>query len=186
VNGAHHAGKGEFQGKIQSADIAPVTVQEAVQHAQLMVRDGGGEMKVKLRPDGLGEISMRVQVENGKVSVHMVTESDEAKKLMERSLGDLKAGLAQNNLHVDAIKIDTATNLGKQLDQQYHEAQRQAAHQNLEQFRQDQQGWRRSFFELPTVRPYSSQGDAPRDVHAPNNAAASNKRGNSRRLDLVA
>lgn len=187
-----HAGalnKSEFQNQMAQASgqgPQPMTVPDLVQKAQIMVTKGGGEMKVTMNPEGLGEVAMRVSVEGGKVSVQMVTESDEAKKLIERSIGDLKSGLAQNHLQIDTIKVDTATNLGKQLDQQYQDAQRQAAHQNLEQFRQDQQGWRRSFFDSPNVRQYRNQNDAPRDAQAPTSSTSSAKRAASRRLDLVA
>ncbi len=140
-------------------------------------------MKVKLNQDGLGEVAMKVNVEHGKVSVQMITESDEAKLLIERELADLKNQLQANHLQVDTIKVDTASNLGKQLDQQYQEAHRQMAQQTLEQFRQDHQGWRRSFFEVPGVRQYKGQSEAPRDAAAPTGSA---RRAGSRRLDLVA
>lgn len=186
--GGHEAVKGDFQSALKAQAPGapqPMSAPELVQQAHLMVKDGGGEMKVTLHPDGLGEVAMRVSVTDGKVNVQMITESDEAKKLIERQIGDLKSGLAQNHLQVESIKVDTASNLGKQLEQQYHDAQRQQAHANLEQFRQDQQGWRRSFFETGAVNPYRSQGEAPRDVKAPSTSAASRKEG-SRRLDLVA
>jgi len=180
--------KGEFQSKLETLGLnspQAMTPQEAVQQAEIMVRDGGGEMKVTLTPDGLGEIAMKVNVHNGKVNVQMITESDEAKKMLEHSLGELKLGLTQSNLSVDSIKVDTATNLGKQMDQQYQDAQRQMAHHNLEQFRQDQQGWRRSFFDVASAKPYASQGDARRDINAPP-PSSSTKRAGARRLDLVA
>lgn len=184
ANGIQQA-KGEFQATLaQQATPQVMTAPELVQQAQLMVRDGGGEMKVTMHPEGMGEVAMRVSVDNGKVQVQMITESDEAKKLIERSLGELKSGLSQNNLHVESIKVDTATNLGKQLEQQYHEAQRHNAQQNMEQFRQDSQGWRRSFFDTPAVRNYPSQNQAPRDIQSSN--AANAKKAGQRRLDLVA
>jgi flagellar hook-length control protein FliK len=177
---------GEFRQELnQAAPMASagVGIRDVVSQAQVMVRDGGGEMKVKLNQDGLGEVAMKVHVEHGKVSVQMITESDEAKRLLERELGDLKNQLQANHLQVDTIKVDTATGLGKQLEQQYQDAQRQMAQQTLEQFRQDHQGWRRSFFEVPGVREYKGQGEAPRDVHAP---SVPGRRAGSRRLDLVA
>lgn len=161
----------------------PVAVPELVDRAQLMVHAGGGEMKVTLSPDGLGEVAMRVAVNDGKVSVQMITESDEAKKMIERQLHELKAGLGQNHLQVDSIKVDTATNLGKQLEQQYQDAQRQSTSQAWEQFRQETGGWKRSFFETPSARNYRSQGDAPRDVSAP---TTNTRRVKNSRLDLVA
>lgn len=177
-------GPGEFQSQLNAVQgPQPMAVPDLVQQARVMVHDGGGEMKVTLRPDGLGEVAMRVSVNEGKVNVQMITESDEAKKLIERQLGDLKTSLTTHHLQVDSIKVDTATNLGKQLEQQYHDAQRQMAQQTLEQFRQDQQGWRRSFFEVPSARIYKDQTEAPRDIQAP---TASSKRTGHRRLDLVA
>lgn len=178
----------EFQGEMAKVGAPqPMTVPELVDKAQILVHDGGGEMKVTMSPDGLGEVAMRVSVNEGKVQVQMVTESDEAKRMIERHVSELKGSLSQNNLHIESIKVDTATNLGKQLEQQYHDAQRQMAHQTLEQFRQDQQGWRRSFFEVPTAKQYKSQSDALRDVAAPGTVSASARKSNAkRRLDLVA
>ena len=179
--------KTDFQAQMSKAAGTQPSVQvpDLVQQAQVMVRDGGGEMKVTLTPEGLGDVAMHVKVVEGKVSVQMVTESDEAKKLIERQIGDLKHGLAQNNLQVDSIKIDTSSNLGKQLEQQYQDAQRHQLQAAMEQFRQDTQGWRRSFFDNGVVNPYRSQGERPRDVKAPPSSGDSRSRGN-RRLDLVA
>lgn len=176
---------GEFQSQLTSAagPGQPVAVPDLVKNAQVMVTEGGGEMKVTLTPEGLGEVAMKVSVKDGKVNVQMITESDEAKRMIERTLGDLKSSLATSNLLVNDIKIDTASNLGKQLEQQYNDAQRQMAQQTLEQFRQDHQGWRRSYFEVPGARQYKSQADAPRDAQAPTSVSA--KRGGGR-LNLVA
>lgn len=179
-------GSTDFQQQLTKMDTnQPMAVPDLVKNAQVMVRDGGGEMKVTLTPEGLGEVAMKVSVKEGKVNVQMITESDEAKRLIERSLGDLKSQLAQNQLQVMDIKIDTATNLGKQLEQQFNDAQRQMAQQSLEQFRQDHQGWRRSFFEVPGAKVYKNQSEAARDIQAPTSVASRN-RGGSRRLDLVA
>jgi flagellar hook-length control protein FliK len=186
--GANDSVKGDFQAALAAKNQGPqpMAVPELVQQAHMMVKDGGGDMKVTLHPEGLGEVALRVSVTDGKVNVQMITESDEAKKLIERSIGDLKTGLSQNHLQVDSIKIDTATNLGKQLEQQYQDAQRQQAQAAMEQFRQEGGGqWRRSFFDTGVVNPYHTQGDAPRDTQAPAASRAQSVNG-SRRLDLVA
>ncbi|MGE0526195.1 MAG: flagellar hook-length control protein FliK [Bdellovibrionales bacterium] len=160
----------------------PVTIPDLVGQAQVLVRDGGGDMKVTLNPEGLGEVAMKVSVEHGKVNVQMITESDEAKRLIERELVDLRSHLASNHLHVESIKVDTASQLSTQLEQQYRDAQRQMAQQDLAQFRQDHQGWRRSFFDIPSARQYRGQADATRDVQAPSQP----RRTGARRLNLVA
>jgi len=173
----------EFQAELAKAAKEPMDVSDLVDQAQIMVHEGGGEMKVTLTPEGLGEVAMRVSVNEGKVQVQMITESDEAKRLIERQLGELKGQLQNNNLQLETIKIDTASNLGKQLEQQYQDAQRQATHNAMAQFRQDTQGWRRSFFEQPSAKYFKGQGEAPRDIQAP---TPSSRKHASRRLDLVA
>lgn len=183
------AKSGDFQSQMTQNHQGPqpMTVPDLVKQAQIMVRAGGGEMKVTMHPEGLGEVAMRVTVEKGKVGVQMITESDEAKKLIERQLGDLKASLSNSHLHLDTVKVDTATNLGKQLEQQYHDAQRQQAHMQWEQFRQNQPGggWKQSFFDINSIRQaYQSDSQAPRDAKAP--AATRARSLGSRRLDLVA
>lgn len=174
----------EFQAELTKAAKSPMSVPDLVDKAQIMVHNGGGEMKITLTPEGMGEVAMKVSVQDGKVQIQMITESDDAKKMIERQLSELKTSLHANDLKLDTIKIDTASNLGKQLEQQYQDAQRQQTQTAWEQFRQDNQGWRRSFFETPSAKLYKGQGEAPRDVQAPS-ATASHKNVN-RRLDLVA
>jgi flagellar hook-length control protein FliK len=174
----------EFQAELAKAAQEPMSVSDLVDKAQVMVVEGGGEMKVTLTNEGMGEVAMKVSVQDGKVQVQMITESDEAKKMIERQLSDLKASLQSNDLKLDTIKIDTATNLGKQFEQQYEQAQRQSTASAWEQFRQDNQGWRRSFFETPSAKLYKGQGEAPRDIQAP--TANAQRKNINRRLDLVA
>lgn len=156
---------------------------ELVQQAQVMVKDGGGEMKVVLTPDGLGEVAMKVSVKDGKVSVEMVTQSEEAKKIIQDSFHALRDGLNTHHLNLDTIKVDTAQNLSTQLEQQYRDAQRNQAQQFLENFHQDNRNWRQSYFDIPGAQLYRSQSQRP-SMGAPVNA--SSKTSGSRRLDLVA
>jgi flagellar hook-length control protein FliK len=165
------------QGPQQQAEIPDI-----ISNAEVLLKDGGGEMKVTMKDEALGEVAMKVNVENGRVSVQMITESDEARKLIEKEMVSLKAHLGQHNLNVDQIKVDTATNMGNQLEQQYQDNQRQQAQNFMEQFRQEQQGWRRNILDVPGAKLYKGQSDANRDVQGPVTAKS---KGN-RRLNLVA
>lgn len=177
----------DFQTQLTNVkNPGPVTVPDLIQKAQIMIKDGGGEMKVTMHPEGLGEVALKVSVDQGRVNVQMITESDEAKRLIQHQLGELKSSLSQNHLQLNDIKVDTASNLGKQLEQQYHDAQRQATQQQWDQFRQDSQGWRRSFFDTGSAKQYRGQGDAQRDVQAPTSTASARSRLGNKRLDLVA
>jgi flagellar hook-length control protein FliK len=75
-------------------------VREIMQQTQFLMKKGGGEAKVTLNPEGLGQIQLKVATEGEQVHVDMVAESAEAKKLLEKGLGDLKATLASHKLNV--------------------------------------------------------------------------------------
>ncbi|MGE0761659.1 MAG: flagellar hook-length control protein FliK [Bdellovibrionales bacterium] len=160
-------------------------IRQVVSQAQLLARKGGGEMKIALAPEGLGKLSMKVAVENGQVNIEMIADSNEAKRLIEKGLGDLKATLMSHNLKVDQIRVDTPADVSRQLTQQHDDAQKQFAQQFMEQFRQENNEWRRGFFDIGSARAYNSQKEqTDRQPYTPSDSP---RRGpSSRRLDLVA
>ena len=87
-------------------------VQEVVKQAQYLATKGGGEMTVKMSPDGMGEIQLKVLMEGGRLNIEMQTQDKSVKKLIEDSLTELKSGLAAQQLSVDHVRISTvnATN----------------------------------------------------------------------------
>lgn len=166
---------------------------ELMRQAQLLVNQGGGEMKMQLRPEGLGEVHLKVKVENGQVQIQMLTESDSAKKAIEGSLDELRSGLAQNKLHVDAMKIEVGTDLAKQrFEQQQQESQRDQARQMAQnfmgQFREGRQGFHQSLGENRGWREYrpSRVADAPTADAVVSASSSARAASASRRLDLVA
>lgn len=91
-------------------------VQQVMKQAHFLASKGGGEMVVKMSPDGMGPIALKVMMQDGKVNIQMQTQDKEVKKLIEDSLTELKSGLAAQRIHVEHVKIDTvnATNTENQ------------------------------------------------------------------------
>lgn len=178
-------GKGDAQATQELKKNMPaMAVPDLVQQAHVMMKDGGGEMNVVLAPEGLGQVAMKVSVKDGKVSVEAVTQSDEAKKMLQDSFHALHDTLNAHHLSLESIKVDTASNVQTQLEQQYRDAQRNQAQQFLENFHQDNRNWRQSFFDIPGAQVYRSQSQRP-GMGAPT-TTANNRSSSSRRLDLVA
>ncbi len=177
----------------QSDDASmKANAQDVVRNAQLLMRNGGGEMKMQLKPEGVGEINLKVSVKNGQVAVQMLTESDSAKKLLENGIEDLKTSLAQNKLHVDALKIEVGTEMSKQRFEQSQqesgrEQARQLAQDFLGSFRQDREAFRQGFADQSGFRSYGQpRRPTPPEMEQVASASNLNKEKNSRRLDLVA
>lgn len=174
-------------------DGSAANAQNLVRNAQILMKNGGGEMKMQLKPEGVGEVTLKVAVKDGQVAIQMMTENDSAKKILESNLDDLKTSLAQHKLHVDALKIEVGTDLAKQRfeqSQQDHnrDQARQMAQDFMGQFREDRQGFRQGFFDQSGFKNYRQPNRNPLPTIEPvvTTNESQQKSAGERRLNLVA
>lgn len=66
-----------------------------------------GEIKIRLKPDHLGELMMSVKTSGDKVAVQIKAQDHEAKKIIEDSLGRLKDSLSDQNLTLHKVDVVT-------------------------------------------------------------------------------
>lgn len=171
-----------------------VNVRELIKQAQVMLRRGGGEMKIEMSPEGMGQIHLKVAVENGHVNLQMITESDAAKKMLENGLHELKAGLAAHKLHVERAQIEIGNEIQKQLDQQSQQEQarqqaRQSAMDFMGNFRENNEGFRQAFAGDPfgNGRGYGRpERRSPINPEPVVSSAGARRSDDGRRLNLVA
>jgi flagellar hook-length control protein FliK len=136
-------------------------VRQIMNQAQYLIKKGGGEMKVQMSPEGMGQIHMKVLVENGKVNVQMAADTQEAKKVIESGLSDLKNSLAAHKLSMDHVKVDVVNHANTD-----NNAQNQM-NQNTDSREQNRQFWNRfsenfgspsqqrdNFTDIPNLRGY--------------------------------
>lgn len=179
-----------FQNIIQQQNVTEADVEsninKIIQSSQAMIKDGGGEMKIQMNPEGLGEVNLKVLVEDGNVNIEMIADNKEAKKLMEKGLLDLKANLAQHKLNVDGIKVDMADQLQNQMQEEFQNQEREFARQFMQDFRQNNQGFREQFFTSGFGSNFKSQTEDEADNAELRNQSNNKKPNSNRRLDLVA
>ncbi len=121
-----HAGQshGDFKAQLGAAPMNPAAelshmnrleenhdqnVREIMNQAKYLVTQGGGEMSVKMSPDGLAEVQLKVVLLDGKVNIEMHTQDKAVKKLIEDSLSELKSGLAAQHLSIEHVKINSVS-----------------------------------------------------------------------------
>jgi hypothetical protein len=64
---------------------------DIVRHASVILRDGGeGLIRLSLKPDTLGNVKIRLEMAENKITGHIVVESDEALRAFEREIGALE------------------------------------------------------------------------------------------------
>lgn len=98
--------KGMLDSNAQLEGHREANINELMNQAQYLVKKGGGEVTVKMSPEGMGEVQLKVQLLNGKLSVEMQTQDRDVKKMVEDSLSDLKSGLAAHRISLEHVKIN--------------------------------------------------------------------------------
>ncbi len=141
----------------RSAKSDNPNIQQIINQANVMIRRGGGEMKMQLNPEGLGNVKLKVKVEDGKVGIQMIADTADAKRLLESSIGDLKANLSQHKMTVDAFKVDVSDKFSDSLNQQ-SDLNREEARQFLGQFREQNQFRNAWFNDSPGIKAYRQYG----------------------------
>lgn len=129
----------------QMTDKSSVSSQEnvnaLVSNVRSVIKEGGGEMVMKLTPEGMGTIDLKVGVDSGVVSVQMTADNLDAKNIIENSMSDIRLALEGQNIKVDMLKVDISDTF-KDLQNQQNMMDQQFARNFMGQFREDRQSFR--------------------------------------------
>lgn len=170
-------------------------IQNVMNQAQYLVKKGGGEVKVKMTPEGLGQIHLKIEMVDGKVQMQMLTENKETKKILESNMSDLKDHLSSHKLSVESIKIDSVQGASSDVGTRNQNSSDMSQNQN--QDRQAKQFWnqfqdqfgrgsqREALFDNPKVKGYVQKKSDP-IAPAETAGTASVSSGKSKGLNLVA
>ncbi len=169
--------------KMSNTDqVKKENIENLVTQASAILKDGGGEMKMQLRPEGMGTVDLKVGLQNGQVSVEIITQDQNIKKMFEDSVFDIRTALETQNLKVDTFRVGVSEHFDQSLAQQNANqfTEREFARNFMGQFRDDRQSLRNQGMDsmIENKSPFSSkpEGLSP---------AAATKNGNGR-LNIIA
>lgn len=80
-------------------------VGQIVEHARLIKSPEMSEMVIKLKPEHLGELTLKVAVDNGVVSASFHTNNSEVRGIIEASVHQLRQDMAQQGLKVEYVGV---------------------------------------------------------------------------------
>ncbi|MEZ5284215.1 MAG: flagellar hook-length control protein FliK [Vicinamibacterales bacterium] len=105
----HLAGAAQAQAAGGPAPGAPPAEVELpdqiVQSLRLQVGRGGGEARVQLKPDYLGELNVRVTVENGVVTARLEAQVPAVREWIERHEASLRQALGDQGLKLETLVV---------------------------------------------------------------------------------
>jgi flagellar hook-length control protein FliK len=156
VGGDQAAPTSTFESALQPLipeDAKVENLGEIIQSARMAATNGGGEMELELKPEGLGKVQVKVSVEGDQVQVQMTAENKRVQELLTEGLQDLRSQLAAQKLHSESLRVDGATQ-----NQEADLARRDAAQdqQNrsfaqgfMQQFREEREAARGGMVRFP-------------------------------------
>jgi flagellar hook-length control protein FliK len=147
-----------MEGTTQTMNAKTSDTQPIIQQAQYLATHGGGEASIQMNTEGMGQVHLKVSVNDGKVNVEIGADSKEAKNMIEGTLDELRANLGAHKLSVESIKVDVGNQLSSdsgskdQMSQQLQgEADRDQTKRFFGDFTNDF-GARSRFFETPETK----------------------------------
>ncbi len=99
---------------VHTGAFKPETVRSMMEQLSkgvaVAVNENHSEMKIVLHPEALGEVTVRVQVEEGKVTAKMDVQQVQVKNTIEANMPQLREALTSRGLTMESIEISTAQN----------------------------------------------------------------------------
>lgn len=89
---------------------------QVVQKAELLFNHKLSELKIDLKPEFLGRLTIKVMVEEGVVTARFIAENQQVKHLLETNLHTLRQNLESQGLRVDRAEVNVGLNNGGMFD----------------------------------------------------------------------
>jgi flagellar hook-length control protein FliK len=99
TDGSQAAQKSDFSSKILA-------------HAQMMLKSGGGAMKVAVEAPGMGQVDVAINLINNQLDVRIITASEQARDMISNEISGLRDGLGQQGLSLRGVEIAKAGDAG--------------------------------------------------------------------------
>lgn len=93
---------------------AEKVMNQILQGARLMVKNGVAHMHLELRPPELGRLQLALVVEGEIVTARFTAESQTVQALIEANLPELRSALQEVGLQVDQLQVEVGTGDGSQ------------------------------------------------------------------------
>ena len=88
------------------APVSPQNVMEQIVSSMRVVTQGTlAEIRIQLKPEHLGEVSLRISTQNGIVVAQFVAESQRVKEIIEAGFNRLRESLEEQGINVQQIEV---------------------------------------------------------------------------------
>ncbi len=107
------------QGAMAQDRLSSESIQNVAGQIQSFTRSGtGGEIRIRLKPENLGELHLKIVTQGDQVGLRIQASDERAKKVLEESLGSLREGLASRQLQLTQFDLSVVPGAREAFPQQ--------------------------------------------------------------------
>ena len=88
--------------------IRQMTGSDLVRTVGLVVRDGGGEIRLTLKPESLGSVRIRLSLEDGRIEGRIVVDTPEARQAFEAGIDGLTRALQADGFQTGSLQVSVS------------------------------------------------------------------------------
>ncbi len=125
---------------INTSDV----VAQIMEKIKVSIKPEVSEVKILLRPEQLGEVSLKIATQNGIVTAQFIAESQKVKEIIEDNFNQLRDMLAEQGVNVGELEVNVSSNNKEQNQYNSFEQEQQQNNKRIESiikesFEQEQQ-----------------------------------------------
>jgi flagellar hook-length control protein FliK len=78
---------------------------QIIDRVKVEIKPGMTEIKLTLRPENLGDVTMKIATENGIVTAHFIAENQRVKEIIESNFNQLKNVLSEQGINISQLSV---------------------------------------------------------------------------------
>lgn len=104
VVGNQTSERGTWESNLQRPELQRFR-QEIIQRAEMLIKDGGGSIKLDLGHEQLGKIDLAIELKDQKLDIRIVAATERAREILAQELPRLREALASQNIDLQNLEI---------------------------------------------------------------------------------
>ena len=81
---------------------------QIIERVKVDIKPGVSEIRMNLKPESLGEVSLRIASENGVVTAHFVAENQKVKEIIENNFNQLQDALSEQGVNITELSVSVS------------------------------------------------------------------------------
>lgn len=149
----------------QASEAKPDSLHSKIlQHATMMLKDGGGSMRMDFQTGGMGKIDLAINLSNNQLDVRILTPNEQTRDIINNELSGLRDGLGQKGISLRNVEVGNASQTSQHFTGQNFTQGRNGQQASYNEMKEYAKNFANSFNSPTNARPQIDIADSRRQI----------------------